>query len=100
MRINIYDKWVETPEGKVRSFRLCKNPIKRFDIQTMTSHKIMQRLASRCRESSPNTPNFLVVLTGNDYENSLTGTNQEIYKFVRDCFADEGLMCKSWGRKK
>ncbi|MFA5158000.1 MAG: hypothetical protein WC451_02330 [Patescibacteria group bacterium] len=100
MRINIYDKWVETPEGKIRSFRLCKNPIKRFNTQTMTSHKIMQRLASRCKESSSEIRNSLVVLTDKDYENSLIGTGQEIYKFVRDCLVDEGLMSKGWGRRK
>lgn len=98
MKINIYDEWANTPEGKNRSFRLCKNPIMRLDTQNHTINKIMQRMASRCGERQLN-QRFLVVVRDGEYENALEGNHQQIHKFVRDCLVDEGLMSKSWGKK-
>jgi hypothetical protein len=99
MRINIYDKWIDTPEGRNRSFRLCKNPIMRLDTQTHSINKIIKRLASRCGERQPG-KRFLAVLRDKNYENALEGTGEQIRAFARDCLADEGYMSKKWGRKK
>jgi len=71
-----------------------------FDTQRHTSTKIINKMVRFRIGESHQKRNYLIWLTDKDYENALVGNGKEIYVFVRDCLADEGLMSKSWGKKK
>lgn len=98
MIIKVYKNWKDWPEGPTRSFKVDGQSFIRLDTRTMTSGKIMQRLAFRHKGKVNQKANWLVLLTDKDYENCLTGTGPQIKKFVTDCLVDEGYMRKSLGR--
>lgn len=105
MRINIYDNWVDDPSGYKRPFKTSGSPKLYLDTKKHSPIKILARLSKIAKvpqkhEGESNEKQYLVLLVGEDYENSLTGSAEQIHRFVRDCLADEGLMSKSWGRKK
>ena len=105
MRINIYEKWAADPSGIKRPFKTSGSPKLYLDTKKHSPIKILSRLSkiakvSQKHEGESNEKRYLVLLVGEDYENSLTGSPEQIHRFVRDCLVDEGLMAKSWGRKK
>ena len=106
MKINIYDEWVDYPERYNRPFKTSGSPKLYLDTKKHSPIKILARLSNiagvpkNCEEKSRQNRKYLVVLKDKDYENSLIGSVGQIHKFVRDCLADEGLMSKSWGRRK
>jgi len=105
MRINIYDKWIDYPEGRKRPFKVASTSKLRLDTKRHSPIKILARLSKiakvpQCHEGRSLEKRYLVVLIDQDYENSLIGSAAQIHKFVRDCLADEGLMSKSWGSKR
>lgn len=106
MKINLYDSWVAYPEGYNRPFKTMGSPKLYLDTKKHRPVKILARLAKIsnrpkiCDGKPVQNRKYLVMLKDKDYENSLTGSGQEIYKFVRDCLADEGLMSETWGRRK
>ena len=106
MKINLYERWINYPEGYNRPFKTTGSPKLYLDTEKHRPVKILARLSKIANRpkiydgKSIGNRKYLVILKDKDYENSLTGSGQEIYKFVRDCLADEGLMSKSWGRRK
>jgi len=106
MKINIYERWVDYPESHNRPFKTTGSPKLYLDTKKHKPVKILARLSkianlpNFCSQKSGESSNYLVVLRDKGYENSLTGSAEQIRNFVRDCFVDEGLMSKSWGRKK
>lgn len=105
MKITIYERWIDCPEGQKRSFKTTGTSKLRLDTKKHSPMKILARLSkvakvSQCHDERSFEKLYLVMLVGRDYENSLTGSLEQVYKFVRDCLTDEGLMAKSWGRKK
>ena len=105
MKINIYDKWVFNPDGRKRSFRLSSTSKLRLNTKKHSPVKILARLSKIAKVSQYSDERSaegrsLVVLVDKDYENALSGSAEQIHKFVRDCLSDAGLMSASWGRAK
>ncbi|MEI8060895.1 MAG: hypothetical protein WCG99_01210 [Candidatus Berkelbacteria bacterium] len=107
MKINIYDKWVDDPNGYSRPFKTSGMPRPCLNTKKHSPLKILARLANAVDmpkdcEGKPLTNRYLVMLVDKDsgYENSLIGSGNQIQNFVRDCLVDEGFMAIRWARKK
>ena len=105
MKINVYDNWIDFPEGRERPFKTVGVPMLCFNTKKHSAVKILARLSKMAKRSSKHEgksleSRYLVVLLEKDYENSLSGTPEQICKFVKDCLVDEGLMSNIWGKRK
>ena len=100
MKVKIFENWKESPDNQVRVIRPMYRAFITLNTERHTLHKIIAKVASLTRGLRTQNRNLLVVLADKDYENSLIGTNRQIYGFVRDCLADEGYLSKTWGKKK
>jgi len=100
MKVKIFENWKETPDNPTRSIRPLGRAFITLDTERHTPHKIINKVGGLKQGQRTQNRNLLVVLVDKDYENSLIGSNDQIYRFVRDCLSDEGYLSKSWGRIK
>ena len=71
MRINIYDKWIDYPEGRKRPFKIASTSKLRLDTKRHSPTKILARLANiakvpQCYEGKLLENRYLVVLVDKD----------------------------------
>jgi len=101
MKINLYDKWIDYPEGIKRPFKIKSRPLLLLDTTKHHPNKIIARMAHRHEGRSDESGNLLVVVTDKTgYENCLVGNSRQIHQFVADCLSDEGYMSSDRGKKR
>ena len=88
MKILIYKKWTEFPEGYNRPFKTIGSPAKNSGKN--------RHIANWLRlQKSPS----LMIIKDKDYENCAEGTGEQLVSFMKDCMADLGIGYKERGSK-
>jgi hypothetical protein len=85
MKIKLYDKWIDDPAGKARSFKTVGKPKK---IWIGDESTLIRKIAQVSFGERGNSKQWLVLLTDEDYENALVGDAQKIRRFVKDILND------------
>jgi len=85
MKIYLYDKWIDCPDGKDRSFKTAGSPKKIWDVDRYHYDTINRKVGNWRADISRK---WLCFIKGSGYENALVGNKNQVTKFIKDCLKD------------